>query len=102
MTQADSRVADANFISTRVTNGLNFTSLLISKNFTFSCDQSIFQLEKLVKDQNHFGDITTRFHQIRPFKAMTLTNDARRILETPNAGGNSIESEVLSFEIFKK
>lgn len=33
---------------------------------------------------------------------MNLTSDAKRILNTPNAGGNSIESEALSFEMLKR
>lgn len=33
---------------------------------------------------------------------MELSRDSLRILLTPNAGGNSIVSEVLSFEMFKK
>ncbi len=33
---------------------------------------------------------------------MNLTKDSKRILNTPNAGGSSIESETLSFEILKR
>lgn len=33
---------------------------------------------------------------------MHLTDESRRILETPNAGGSSIQSETLSFEILKR
>lgn len=33
---------------------------------------------------------------------MKLTNETVRLMDTPNAGGSSVESEALSFEIFKK
>ena len=76
--------------------------MLIDENFTLSCNQNIFKTEKIIKDNLNNGSIITYFDQIKPFKKMKFTKDASRILNTPNAGGSSIESEALSFEILKK
>ncbi len=77
-------------------------NLFINENFTIQSDSSIFGFEKLIRDQTNSGFVITYFDQMKSFKDMSLTADARRILNTPNAGGSSIESETLSFEILKQ
>ena len=62
----------------------------------------IFEIENLVRNQNKNGCILTHFDQSKDFCKMKLSTEALRILTTPNAGVNSIQSEVLSFEFFKK
>ncbi|CAF0816765.1 unnamed protein product [Brachionus calyciflorus] len=80
----------------------NLSNLLINENFLLTCNESTSQVEKLIQDVNKNGFVITYFHQVKSFKTMKLTIDARRIQDTPNAGGSSIESEALSFEILKK
>lgn len=77
-------------------------NLLINENFTLCCEVDIFKSEALIMDQVSEGAIVTHFDQIKPFKHMQLTFESRRIQFTPNAGGSSVESETLSFEILKK
>ncbi len=74
----------------------------MNESFTIISNHSIFEIENLVTNENMNGCILTHFDQIKEFKKMQLSNEAFRILTTPNAGGNSIQSEVLSFEFFKK
>lgn len=77
--------------------------MFINENFTLTCNRSIFEFEKLIKSKetNNFS-ITTYFHQLKTFKKMRLTFEASLILNTENAGGSSVESETLSFELMKK
>lgn len=77
-------------------------NLFVNENFTMTCGHNIFLVEKLVRDKFSDGSIVTYFNQIRPFSRMSLTGEASRIMSTPNAGGSSVESETLSFEILKK
>ena len=58
-------------------------------------------LNKLVADTNTNGLITTEFDPFRPMDNMALSTAAQKIRDIPNAGGNSVVSEVLSFEFFK-
>lgn len=44
----------------------------------------------------------TYLNQMKSFRKMTLTGEAGRVRNTPNAGGSSVESETLSCEIFRK
>lgn len=46
--------------------------------------------------------ITVFYTQCRQFSEMDLSEKAERILKTPNAGGGSIESEVLSYEMLHR
>ncbi|KAJ4454355.1 putative Signal transducing adapter molecule 2 [Paratrimastix pyriformis] len=45
---------------------------------------------------------THRFSALIPFHRMTFSPDAIRVLTTPNAGGNSENSEALSFEVLHR
>lgn len=74
----------------------------MNENFAIFSNHNIFQINNLITDQTENGCIVTYFDQMKTFKKMKLTNESLRILNTPNAGGNSIVSEVLSFELFKK
>ncbi len=89
-------------VSKNVLNGVQTFKLFIDENFTILSEYNIFQIENLVTNLENEGCIITYFDQIKKFKEMELSRDSLRILLTPNAGGNSIVSEVLSFEMFKK
>ena len=85
----------------------NNNNLLISENFTLVCSDSVFVIERIIRNKNaqehiQANYITMSFDQIKPYKKMRLTLEAQRIQHTPNAGGSSVESEALSFEILKR
>jgi hypothetical protein len=77
-------------------------NLLINENFTLICTQNIFRVEKLISDKYLSGFLLIRFDSIKSFEKMKLTSEANKIQNTPNAGGSSIVSETLSFEMMKK
>jgi hypothetical protein len=77
-------------------------NLTITDSFTLRFEQTMFQIEKLLKNMSISGLIKASFHQYKLYHKIKLTTEALLIQNTPNAGGNSIESEVLSFEILKK
>lgn len=77
-------------------------NLFISENFALAHDYSLAQMENLVTDVNRSGYLVNYFDQLRAFDRMRLTEGAIRIRDTQNAGGNSIESETLSFELLKR
>jgi len=77
-------------------------NLFISENFALAHNYSLAQMENLVTDVNRSGYLVNYFDQFRAFERMRLTEGAVRIRDTQNAGGNSIESETLSFELFKR
>jgi hypothetical protein len=74
---------------------------LVNENFALIGEQNIFEIEKLVRGKGHDGYLMTYFNQAKCFSNMNLSAGARQIKNSPNAGGSSVESEVLSFEIFK-
>lgn len=56
----------------------------------------------MIRDRENNDYFMTYFNQTKPFNMMRLNNETVRLMDTPNAGGSSVESEALSFEIFKK
>ena len=77
-------------------------NLFLNENFIFNANQNTFLVEKLVQNRTENGFLVTEFSQIKPFAKMILSHEARRIQYTPNAGGSSVESETLSYEILSK
>ena len=77
-------------------------NVIVSESFVLTYNATIFQIEKLIKNSSTSGCLINYFDQIRLFEKISLTEDAKRIMYTPNAGGSSIESETLSFEMLKK
>ena len=49
----------------------------------------------------HAGVLVNLFQTESKFSDLTLSPDGYKILTTPNAGGSSIESEVMSFELMR-
>lgn len=60
-----------------------------------------FRVRRLICENDAAGLEHTTFRGLRHFKLMTLSPEALRILILPNAGGNSIVSEVLSYEVLR-
>jgi len=59
-----------------------------------------FQVQSLVMDSFNGGLVINHLETVcRDPSKMTLCNGGKRILTVPNAGGNSVWSEVLSFEV---
>lgn len=78
------------------------SNLFVNENFTLTSEQNIFEVEKSVANPTTNSFITTVFDQCKSFGRMNLSFDSRRIQNTPNAGGSSVESETLSFELLHK
>ena len=77
--------------------------MFINENFTLTSNKNIFEIERILKNNNQNNQtITTFFNQMKLYKNMRLTFESLLIQNTPNAGGSSVESETLSFEILKK
>jgi len=53
----------------------------------------------LLQNAQADGFFVHQFEALVPFATMALSDGGRRILELPNAGGTSVASEVLSFEL---
>ncbi|GFR80351.1 AAC-rich mRNA clone AAC4 protein-like [Elysia marginata] len=56
----------------------------------------------LVNDSSLAGVVVTKYFSSRELKKMKLTLGGYRLLTVPNAGGSSVISEVLSFELLNK
>lgn len=89
-------------VSELISEIIKKSNLFINENFTLTSKQNIFKIEQLIRNKSENGLLTTQFNQMKSFKQMKLSNEAKRIQNTPNAGGSSIESETLSFEILNK
>lgn len=57
---------------------------------------------KLIQDNSSAGLVQCEFDPFRRFDKMSLSDDANKIKDLPNAGGNSVVSEVLSYEMLKR
>ena len=56
---------------------------------------------QLVEDNKANGLVSTDFHPFHSMETMNLSESAQKLRDVPNAGGNSVVSEVLSFEMLK-
>ena len=75
-------------------------NIYLGSNFTVRIN-NYFEFMKHVHDNATGGLFHFNFVPTKDFKNMTLSNAAEKILTVPNAGGNSVVSEVLSFEFFQ-
>ncbi|XP_071806755.1 AAC-rich mRNA clone AAC4 protein-like [Asterias amurensis] len=75
--------------------------LYIGVNFAVRLHHN-FRFQRHVTNSNERGLIWTEFESFRRLSHMALSECAVRILTVPNAGGNSVESEVLSFELLHR
>ena len=78
-------------------------TLYACEDFTvrFSVSQN-FRLKKLVADIDNNGVVSTELVNCRDLNNMHLSEAACRLRDLPNAGGNSVVSEVMSFEVLQK
>lgn len=60
-----------------------------------------FQFDALLRNEALCGFVTHDFAATSPFATIPLSEGGRRILELPNAGGNSVSSEVISYELLR-
>lgn len=81
---------------------LPYVNVVVNENFSLTFNTSVFKIEQLVKNTSSAGCFTTYFNQMRQFRKIRLTEEAKRLVDLPNAGGTSVESETLSFEMLKK
>jgi len=97
--------AGLNYNSTHLTfqEPTSPVALYACEDFTvrFSVRQN-FLLKQLVTDTDNNGVVSTELVNCRNLESMTLSDAACRMRDLPNAGGNSVISEVLSFEVLQK
>lgn len=58
-----------------------------------------FRFDALMHDVLAAGFVSHQFEATAPFATIPLSEGGRRIFELPNAGGSSVSSEVISFEL---
>lgn len=73
----------------------------IGENFSVRYNE-YFKLVQLIQNECSSGLIVTDFQAFRNTDTMSLSQSAQKIRDVPNAGGNSVVSEVLSFELFSR
>lgn len=56
----------------------------------------------MVQNQDHNGLVHSQFDLFKTLSGMTLSVEAQKIRDVPNAGGNSVVSEVLSYEMLQR
>uniref|UniRef100_A0A7S4PN38 Uncharacterized protein n=1 Tax=Paramoeba aestuarina TaxID=180227 RepID=A0A7S4PN38_9EUKA len=69
-------------------------------------ETSYFTVRKWVQERNACGFVMNRFAEFRARtppgrRSVGLSEDSNRMLRTPNAGGNSLWSEVMSLELLQ-
>lgn len=78
-------------------------NMYIGENFSVMLDQYMyFKMQNLVTDNSGNGVIHTKFDSFKKIDNMSLSNAAQKLRDVPNAGGNSVVSEVLSFELLRR
>jgi hypothetical protein len=77
-------------------------NLFINENFTMTSEQNLFEIERLVTNNYENGWVATVFSQRKMFDRMKLSAEAVRLANTPNAGGDSVKSEAMSFELLNR
>lgn len=84
------------FVKDQVNSPLEIT---IGDNFITSYKlKQALRLDHLITNLNSCGVLMTDVYLNRSIQNMYLSEAAQKILSVPNAGGNSVNSEVLSFE----
>lgn len=76
-------------------------SIHLRNDFAFHQSfNSILQLESLIKDETKNGILTSTYESFSPNKeSIELCLSSMKMLKLPNAGGNSLWSEVISLEV---
>ena len=76
-------------------------NVYINDNFMVSFRQW-FRIIKLVEDSEAHGIVLTEFVPLRKVRFMKFGSGAHRLLTVPNAGGSSVLSEVMSYEMMER
>ncbi|KAH3891421.1 AAC-rich mRNA clone AAC4 protein-like [Dreissena polymorpha] len=76
-------------------------NIYFGENFCVRLNQW-FKFLTCVEDIRNGGIVMCDFTPNKSLSAMTLSDDAVKIRDVPNAGGSSVGSEVLSFEVLQK
>jgi len=77
------------------------SQIYIGENFVVRIG-NIFQFRKNLTSNRNGGVLTMELDQLHLFTSMNLSTGSRRMALTPNAGGSSVTSEVLSFEMLNR
>ncbi|XP_033126042.1 AAC-rich mRNA clone AAC4 protein-like, partial [Anneissia japonica] len=76
-------------------------NVYIGKNFGVRlCDY--FKFLRSIEQASERALVQCSFNCFRSFASMELSSSAKKLQTCPNAGGNSVESEVLSFELLHR
>lgn len=76
-------------------------NMYIGENFNVRF-HDIFRFWKLLVNNSSCGILHSEFIPNKNFRNMMISRSAQKIRDVPNAGGNSVISEVLSFEFLNK
>lgn len=80
---------------------LEDSHMYIGENFVVKHGNP-FHLRRKVRSQSNSGVVFTELKQLKPVSKMSLSNGAKRLFTSPNAGGSSEKSEVLSYELLQR
>lgn len=75
--------------------------MYIGFDFSVRLDHT-FKFQAAVKDVTVSQSLVTQFNPFKKVTDMNLSEAAQKIRDVPNAGGTSVVSEMLSFEMMKK
>ena len=77
--------------------------MYVGENFSVKFQmQHYFALNKMLTDSRNGGLVRTKFENLKHVKQMSLSQSAEKIMNVPNAGGSSVISEVLSYEMLQR
>ncbi|XP_071958582.1 uncharacterized protein [Antedon mediterranea] len=86
---------------TSIRNTTSPNNIYIGKNFGVKlCDY--FKFARAVEHAGERALVQCSFNCFRSFASMELSSSGKKLEMCPNAGGNSVESEVLSFEMLHR
>ena len=80
---------------------LHPVNVYINENFVVSFHQW-FRIIQLVENAEAHGVALTEFVSLKKMMSMQFGVSAHKLLSVPNAGGNSVLSEVLSYEMMER
>lgn len=76
-------------------------NIYIGENFSVRI-KDWFKFNKFLQDNKTGGIVHCDFTPNKGLTSMNLSNGGARLRDVPNAGGSSVISEVLSFEVLQK
>ncbi|CAH1773776.1 unnamed protein product [Owenia fusiformis] len=76
-------------------------NIYIGENFSVRLNE-YFKLIKCINDNKEGGLIQYEYDPFRRVRNMKLSEHAQKLQDVPNAGGSSVISEVMSYEVLKR